>query len=158
MVKRTRFPLWIVSNNYLRFVQYHSIYLNITLRKICWYSTAATDEAAYIIGGFQNSNYSPTIAEFKNDRWRKLGDLTHGRQVHGSISVGQQTMVVGGNCAGYVFRKENCSQNFNSYGILITLIQQRKHRSMGIGRRKQQSHCPITTKWYIYLWNCPFPC
>ena len=74
------------------------------LRKIWLYSTAATNEAAYIIGGDNSpdldSNGTPnwqssTIAEFKNDQWRKLGDLIQGRQRHGSISIGQQTMIVG---------------------------------------------------------------
>ena len=68
-------------------------------RQIFAYSTAATDEAAYIIGGSAGSNYFTTIAEFKNDRWRKLGDLTQGRYRHGSISIGQKTMVVGGYIA-----------------------------------------------------------
>ena len=68
-------------------------------RKICLYSTAATDEAAYIIGGYDGSSNSRTIAEFKNDQWRKLGYLTRGRQRHGSISFGQKTMVVGGQTA-----------------------------------------------------------
>lgn len=68
----------------------------MTLRRIHYYSTAATDEAAYIIGGYQGSSYSQTIAEFKNDQWRKLGDLTQGRSYHGSISIGHQTMVIGG--------------------------------------------------------------
>ena len=66
------------------------------LRLICAYSTAATDEAAYIIGGSAGSNYFTTIAEFKNDRWRNLGDLTQGRYYHGSVSIGQKAMVVGG--------------------------------------------------------------
>ena len=66
------------------------------LRKIHWYSSTATEEAAYIIGGSHGSDYSTTIAEFKNGQWRKLGDLTQGRQVHGSISIGRQTMIVGG--------------------------------------------------------------
>ena len=66
------------------------------LRRVYYYSTAATDEAAYIIGGYQGSDYSSTIAEFKNDQWRRLGDLTQGRSYHGSISIGRQTMVVGG--------------------------------------------------------------
>ena len=69
-------------------------------RLIYYYSTAATDEAAYIIGGLQGGYrerlYSSTIAEFKNDKWRKLGDLIQGRQIHGSISIGHRTMVVGG--------------------------------------------------------------
>ena len=62
-------------------------------RKVYWYSTAATDEAAYIIGG---TDYSDSITEFKNDQWRKLGDLNQGRNGQGSISIGQRTMVVGG--------------------------------------------------------------
>ena len=73
------------------------IYYSHYLRKVYYYSTAATDEAAYIIGGVQDSNYySSTIAEFKNAQWRKLGDLTQGRHYHGSISIGHQTMIVGG--------------------------------------------------------------
>ena len=66
------------------------------LSNVYRYSTAATDEAAYIIGGYNGSSYSSTIAEFKNDQWRKLGDLTQGRQYHGSISIGHKTMIVGG--------------------------------------------------------------
>ena len=69
-------------------------------RKICVYSTAATDEAAYIIGGYDSSYRLATIAEFKNGQWRRLSDLTQARAIHGSISVGQQTMVVGGQCSG----------------------------------------------------------
>ena len=68
----------------------------MTFRRIYYYSTAATDEAAYIIGGYDNSNRLATIAEFKNGQWRRLGDLTQARALHGSISVGQQTMIVGG--------------------------------------------------------------
>ena len=72
----------------------HNTVIIILSRKIHWYSTAATDEAAYIIGG---PGYSDSIAEFKNEQWRKLGNLTQGRQVHGSISIGQRTMVLGEN-------------------------------------------------------------
>ena len=68
----------------------------MTFRRVHYYSTAATSDAAYIIGGNQGSPYSQTIAEFKDDQWRKLGDLTAGRQYHGSVSIGQKTMVVGG--------------------------------------------------------------
>ena len=73
--------------------------MKMTFRGIYYYSTAATDEAAYIIGGIQDkgsSGYSRTIAEFKNGLWRQLGDLAQGRHGHGSISVGQQTIIVGG--------------------------------------------------------------
>lgn len=65
-------------------------------RHVYFYSTAETDDAAYILGGNQGFSYSGTIAEFKNDQWRKLGELIQRRQWHGSISVGQRVMVVGG--------------------------------------------------------------
>ena len=92
MVKWTRLSICNVSYQLIL----STFFIETKLRKIYWYSTAATDEAAYIIGGYQGSNYSPTISEFKNDQWRKLGNLTQGRILHGSISVGQKTMVVGG--------------------------------------------------------------
>ena len=68
----------------------------MTFSMVCYYSTAATSDAAYVIGGYQDSGYSTTIAEFKNNQWRKLSDLRQGRMYHGSISVGYRTMVVGG--------------------------------------------------------------
>ena len=74
------------------------------------YSTASTDEAVYIIGGDQNSDstelwylsaakksdLSSSVAVFINDEWKWLGDLTQARHLHGSISLNQQIMVVGG--------------------------------------------------------------
>ena len=57
------------------------------------YSTANTPDAAYIIGGYYTQNL---VAEFRNDQWAKLDDLKKGRYSHGSITVGTQTMIVGG--------------------------------------------------------------
>ena len=57
------------------------------------YSTASTDDAAYIIGGYDVYN---TIAQFRNNQWRNLGSLTKGRYYHGSITIGQETMIIGG--------------------------------------------------------------
>ena len=57
------------------------------------YSTASTHDAAYIIGGIDVD----IIAEFRNDEWRKLGSLNKDRYSHGSITVGQETMIIGGN-------------------------------------------------------------
>ena len=66
----------------------------ITLfRWISQYSTANTPDAAYIIGGLYTKNL---VAEFRNDQWAKLGTLNKGRSDHGSITVGPQTMIVGG--------------------------------------------------------------
>ena len=58
------------------------------------YSTTSTSNAAYFIGG---SNTKEVIAEFKNDAWRQLGTLTKGRSDHGSISLGNEMMVIGGS-------------------------------------------------------------
>ena len=57
------------------------------------YSTASTSEAAYFIGGSYSED---VIAEFKNDAWRQLGTLARGRYRHGSITLGDETMVIGG--------------------------------------------------------------
>ena len=54
---------------------------------------AQSPEAAYIIGG---TNTFSLIAEFKNDEWNLLNTLNQGRYRHGSITIGAQTMIVGG--------------------------------------------------------------
>ena len=60
---------------------------------IAYYSTANTPDAAYIIGGMFTSNL---VAEFRDDQWTQLDDLNKGRKVTGAITVGTQTMIVGG--------------------------------------------------------------
>ena len=92
MDKWTGFPVCIVSK---RLILSPHLF-NKTFRVVCYYSTTSTSDAAYLIGGYQDAGYSTTIAEFKNNQWRKLGDLNQGRNYHGSISVGSRTMVVGG--------------------------------------------------------------
>ena len=67
--------------------------LNIILRSINRYSTTSTSEAAYIIGGYYTKEI---ISEFKNDAWSELGALKKGRHAHASISLGDETMVIGG--------------------------------------------------------------
>ena len=70
---------------------------NLTLRYVSYYSTASTSEAAYIIGGeYTKDVKADIIAEFKNNAWRQLGTLTKGRYGHASISLGDETMVIGG--------------------------------------------------------------
>ena len=68
-------------------------FYEIVFRQVIAYSTASTSEAAYIIGG---QNTKAIIAEFKNDGWRQFGTLKQGRHYHGSITLGDETMVVGG--------------------------------------------------------------
>ena len=57
------------------------------------YSTANSPDAAYFIGGQYNPN---VVAEFRDDQWAQLNYLRRGRACHGSITVGTQTMIVGG--------------------------------------------------------------
>ena len=60
------------------------------------YSTASTADAAFIIGGDGGGSSYNTVAEFRNDQWGKLGSLSKGRIYHGSITVDQETMIIGG--------------------------------------------------------------
>ena len=64
---------------------------------ISHYSTTSTSSAAYIIGGYLNSNI---IAQFKHGQWSKVGDLSTGRYGHGSITDGVKTIIIGGNVSG----------------------------------------------------------
>ena len=66
--------------------------------RIYRYSTASTPTAAYIIGGRYTQDI---IAEYKDDNWRQVGKLQQGRQQHGSISFGSDTMIVGGSTSDY---------------------------------------------------------
>ena len=68
-------------------------------RRISHFSTAHSPDAAYIIGGYHTPNL---VAEFRNDQWAQLDDLNKGRSYHGSITVGAQTMIVGGYSGKWV--------------------------------------------------------
>ena len=60
------------------------------------YATASTDSAAYIIGGYDGWNYISTIAEYKNNKWRKFGDLTKKRGYSSAIFFNGEYIIVGG--------------------------------------------------------------
>ena len=77
--------------------------------RIYWYATASTSSAAYILGGyFENwvpkkggrfekvRNYYSTIAEYKNNKWSKFGDLQKKRYGHSAIFFNEETIIVGG--------------------------------------------------------------
>ena len=77
----------------------------IILSRISGYSTASSSDAAYIIGGLDEpngqcfANFDCTreiIAAFKNGAWSQFGTLAKGRGWHGSISIGNEFMVIGG--------------------------------------------------------------
>ena len=55
-------------------------------------------DAVYIIGGRWTQDI---VAEFKNDQWHRLANLNQGRYGHGSITIGGQTMIIGGESNNY---------------------------------------------------------
>ena len=57
---------------------------------------ASTDSAAYVIGG-ATPFISDVIAQFKKDEWSIYGYLYKRRVFHGSITLGNLTMVIGGD-------------------------------------------------------------
>ena len=63
--------------------------------RIIQYATASTDSAAYIIGGY-GGGYVSTIAEYKNNKWRKFGDLTKKRHSSSAIFYNGEYIIVGG--------------------------------------------------------------
>ena len=69
-------------------------------RIIC-YSTASTESAAYFIGGEDvGGKYFSTIAEFKDDEWRNIGDLVKARSSPSTIIIGDEAVIVGGFAYG----------------------------------------------------------
>ena len=61
-------------------------------RRISRYSTASTKEAAFVIGGRDLD----VIAQFQNNQWSRYGNLQKRRSLHGSITSGSLTMIIGG--------------------------------------------------------------
>ena len=68
--------------------------------RIYQYATASTDSAAYIIGGYSRG-YVSTIAEYKNNKWRKFGHLTKGREYSSAIFFNGEYIIVGGEVDVY---------------------------------------------------------
>ena len=92
MVGRTLLSSFIVSHKLTNF------YSKTVFRRISRYTTAQTSEAAYIIGG---SYTKDIVAEYKDDRWRDdPWHFNQGRYAHGSITIGGQTMIIGGMLGG----------------------------------------------------------
>ena len=65
--------------------------------RIYRYATASTDSAAYIIGGYDSWEYVSTIAEYKNNKWRKIGNLNEPKSGLSVIFNNGEYIVVGGN-------------------------------------------------------------
>ena len=75
-----------------------SLFLNFLfiskILRISNYATATSDSAAYIIGG---GTYYSTIAQFKNNKWLKIGDLNERKYLLSAISHDGEYLVVGGS-------------------------------------------------------------
>ena len=65
--------------------------------RISHYATASTNIAAYIIGGYDGSKRVSTIAEFKNDKWRKIGNLNEPKSDVSAILYDGEYILVGGD-------------------------------------------------------------
>ena len=67
------------------------------------YSTASTEHAVYIIGGYSSlegqrwAKSTRTIAEYKDGIWSKIGEMENPRRGHGSISFGQKLLFFEGH-------------------------------------------------------------
>ena len=57
------------------------------------YSTTHTPDAVFIIGGHVTGNI---VAEFRDNQWKQVATLRQGRSRHSSISLGVQTIIIGG--------------------------------------------------------------
>ena len=66
---------------------------------IAYYAVASTDNAAFIIGGWDTSRLD-IIAKFQDNQWTRYGSLKAGRSNHGTITSGDQTMIIGGYSTG----------------------------------------------------------
>ena len=60
------------------------------------YATASTDSAAYIIGGYGRKLYQSTIAQYKNNKWLKIGDLNEKKKSLSAIFHNGEHFIVGG--------------------------------------------------------------
>ena len=67
------------------------------LLRISHYATASTDSAAYIIGGYNGDDVVSTIAEYKNNKWRAIGNLNEPKDSLSAIFNNGEYIVVGGN-------------------------------------------------------------
>ena len=68
-------------------------------RQIYGYAVASTDNAAFIIGGYDRG-YHDIIAKFQDNQWTRYGSLKAVRCNHGAITSGDQTMIIGGRFSG----------------------------------------------------------
>ena len=57
---------------------------------------ASTDQSAFVIGGWSGSSNLDIIARFHNNVWSLYGHLHKRRNSHASITLDDNTIVIGG--------------------------------------------------------------
>ena len=55
----------------------------------------STADAAFIIGGYYGFDLDD-VAKFQENQWTRVGALNTARRYHGSINLGDHTMIIGG--------------------------------------------------------------
>ena len=92
------FPFPRKFDSILRIPEPTSGSIQFSFRSIFQYSTASTLEAAYIIGGFYaDEEVTGEISVFQKDSWHQFGTLSKARVNHGSISIDNEFVVIGGS-------------------------------------------------------------
>ena len=87
---RLSFPLYVSL--------FSDFFVSNILLRISHYATASTDSAAYIIGGYiGGGRRTSIIAEFKNNEWRKIGELNEPKSELSAILHNGEYIIVGGN-------------------------------------------------------------
>ena len=62
---------------------------------------ASTDNAAFIIGGFdKDTSGISIIAKFQDNQWTRYGSLNTSRRGPESITSEDETMIIGGHFSG----------------------------------------------------------
>ena len=53
--------------------------------------------AAFILGGFNGQHKISTVAELKNNKWSKIGDLNESKRLMSTVFNNGEYMIIGGS-------------------------------------------------------------
>ena len=116
--------------------------------RISYYATASTDSAAYIIGGYLRTESVSTIAEYKNNIWRNIGDLKEPKSSMSSILYNGEYLLVG----GWVDSSSNRWAFSNKLDIDLDIISEQQLK-FGISKRfllEQPTHLNIANTGVLF--------
>ena len=76
------------------------IFINIILfiyySRIQQAALISINDYVIVYGGFESGNDLSTVAEYKNEKWTKLGQMNQARSGHNCILFGSEILIVGG--------------------------------------------------------------